>query len=140
MEERASRLERIIREFLPSTSGTTLDSEFWKIHEKTQGMDRRSSEARRLWRDYWAKKRRAMELEGRKPEVRTPERIRWDIERLERSIRAQRLRLEKGVYWNGKDKGKPLPNEELTKYVKSIQSYEERTAELKKELEFLSGQ
>lgn len=77
LEERTSRLERAIIEFLPRTSASGLDDEFWRIHNLTKDMDRRSGESRRLWKEYWAKKQLARELEGVKPEVRTPESVKW---------------------------------------------------------------
>lgn len=139
LEERASRLERALLEFLPRTSQSRLDAEFWRIHELTRNMDRRSGEARKIWKEYWAKKRLARELEGAKPEVRTPKSIRWTIESLERSINALRLRVKKGIIWNGKDKGKLLLKEQVEGYEKRIQESEERLRDLKKELDFLTG-
>lgn len=139
LEERASRLERALLEFLPRTSQSRLDAEFWRIHELTRNMDRRSSEARKLWKEYWAKKRLAMEIEGPKPEVRTPKGIRRDIESFERSMNALRLRVKKGIIWNGKDKGKLLSKEQIEEYEKRIQESEKRIGDLRKELEFLTG-
>lgn len=139
LEERTSRLERALLEFLPRTSQSRLDAEFWRIHDLTKDMDRRSGESRRLWKEYWAKKQLAREIEGTKPEVRTPKSIRWTIESRERSMNALRRRLEKGIVWNGKDKGKPLSKEQLEGYELRIQAYEDEIKDLKKELAFLTG-